>query len=230
MDHVKTLNDAVVKARDITKTNGLQYDDRMYLPVKDRLAIFREFYGTSFGIDTNVMFHGSMIVGCAKVTCGQEVIASGHAMIDLDKDRTNNAPVEMVETFAIGRALACLGIIGNEYASAQEMERVKPNGSVDKRHFVAHTPAPDILEDEREFKEAVEDAFPSIGKVDFFIPEDITDKSFQGVFSQIDKINDRASLAAYLSLLQEWMQWINPEDIDDIRASFRTRRDQLKGE
>lgn len=230
MDHVKTLNAAVDEAIERTKTHGLQYDERLYLPVKERLAIFRAHFGTAFGIDTNVYVQDNMIIGSAKITCGGETIASGHGMIDLNRDKSANAPVETVETFAIGRALACLGLIGSEYASAQEMERVKGPAAVDSRRIVAHSHAGGLSDEGRKFKEAVENNFPAIGDVDFFIPEDITDKSFQMVFAQIDRINDRDGLAKYLTLLEEWMTWIEPEDIQDIKASFRTRRDQLKGD
>ena len=218
------LTTAMEIATEQNRKYGLDYDGRKYLPVKERLTIFRETFGLEYGIDTNVYINEGFVMACAKITTIEGVvIASGNAAVDMSR---MDAPIESCETFAIGRALACLGLHGGEYASSQEMERVKP---LDKKTVVAHGNNDGLSPDARQFKKDVEDAFPVVGGVDFFIPEDGSRESMEAVYEQIDKIESLDDLGAYFTLLQHEMEWMDPEDASEIKATIKARRDQLKG-
>ncbi len=99
-----------------------------YVPVKDRLALFRSYYGDSASIATEVLHNstntGGTVLVRATIGIAGRVIANGHAeSIRGDGAVNSSSPVEATETRAIGRALAALGLAGGEYASADEMTK-----------------------------------------------------------------------------------------------------------
>jgi hypothetical protein len=100
---------------------------KMYTMVKDRIEIFRSEFGAEFGITTQVdcswgFDHGAAIVAQAQISDGQRIIASGWAVEFVGSTKlTDASPVEVAETSAIGRALACFGLHGGEYSSLNEM-------------------------------------------------------------------------------------------------------------
>jgi hypothetical protein len=223
------LTSAMAAAKKKAQEDGLDYGDRFYLPVKDRLEIFRQNFGEDYGIDTHVFIQDQMVLASAKVIHDGQVLASGNAMLPIE----NVAAVETAETFAIGRALACFGLAGSEYASANEMERVKspPKKAppVDRDHVMAHGSDDGLSQDGRQFKSAVEQAFPKVGGHSFYIPEDGDPRSISKVYEQIDAINDRDNLSAYYGALQHTLQWMHPDDTKEVVATIKARRDQLKG-
>lgn len=223
------LKAAMLRAIERNQKVGLDYGDRKYLPVKDRLTIFREEFGLEYGIRTGVYVQDKNVIASAEIVDGKGmIIASGNAMVDIER---MDAPVESCETFAIGRALACFGLHGGEYASSQEMERVKEKvaSPLDKKTVVAHGSNDGLSPDARGFKKEVEDAFPSVGAPSFYIPEDGSRESMEAVYDQIDRIETNEDLGAYFTMLQHEMAWMDPEDVEEIKATLRSRRDQLKG-
>lgn len=234
MDITKSMK----RAKDMAQESGLDFGDRKYLPVKDRLTIFREDFGITLGIDTNITIHGEYILGTAKVTENGNVLASGHAMF-----RIKDAAAETCETAAIGRALACLGLAGAEYASADEMERVKtpdrerqPENNrrqaaddMDKRVVRAHDPDDGLSETQADFKHEVEKAIPKIGQPEFYRPIEYNRDTLQRVYEEIDRVNHVDQLSAYFSYIEHDLEWsMDKEDAEEIKATFRSRRDQLK--
>jgi len=239
------IKSAMKKAKEMAESQGLDYNDRKYLPVKDRLTIFREEFGISFGINTDVHWQDDRVFAAAKITNAEgTVLASGHAMVDTTRD-SHTAPVESAETFAIGRALACFGLAGTEYASSNEMERVKqperpqrPQPEfrddtpprVAKTRVMAHGSDDGLSGDQRQFKRDVETAFPAVeDSHGFFIPTDNSPDSLNGIYDQVDRIADRNELSRYYNLVAHELEWMEPEDKQEISAAFRARRDQLKG-
>lgn len=100
-------------------------EGKQYLPVSVRLKAFREAFGASAGIVTQVAhMDGPMCIVRAEILIGGSVVASGMSYTIIDPDNPYSG-VETAETSAIGRALACLGLGGKEYASADEIAKAK---------------------------------------------------------------------------------------------------------
>ena len=102
---------------------------KRYTMVKDRIEIFRQEFGDEYGIETKVDYEQGFATGAPVVASAQiidannRVIASGWAVEFVGStDITDASPVEVAETSAIGRALACFGLHGGEYASLNEIE------------------------------------------------------------------------------------------------------------
>lgn len=95
-----------------------------YKTVALRVKEFREdeALGT-FGIETDLISNANLVV--IKATIKNEddrVVATGYAEEERDSTNINRtSALENCETSAIGRALACLGLAGTEYASANEV-------------------------------------------------------------------------------------------------------------
>jgi hypothetical protein len=121
--------------------SGIPIDGKLYSRVKDRIEVFRREWGDEYGIDTNIeipdgMGDGGVIIAIAKITKDTTVLASGHAMVVIGSDEfTTTSPIEVAETSAIGRALACFGLHGGEYASSQEIEAKRQNTPMSQRAY-----------------------------------------------------------------------------------------------
>jgi hypothetical protein len=101
---------------------------KKYTMVKDRVEIFRKYFGTSYGIETSIEYCDDTYVRMKAVITDLEtkvVVGSGHAEELRGSTNVNKtSALENAETGAIGRALASIGLAGGEYASANEMEGV----------------------------------------------------------------------------------------------------------
>lgn len=209
------IDAAMAEAKAMAQEQGLDYGDRFYLQVKDRLHIFRKHFGLSYGIDTEMNIGSNNVAVTAKITGPNGiVVASGLSMFPLSKP----AAVETCETFAIGRALSAFGLIGSEYASADEMSRV------DKSSSKGHD-GDKMSDKEREFREEVK---KHIKPPKFFVPERNDPDELTKVYDQIDQINSIEDLSAYWSFMLEPMSWMGDEDLAEVRASFKDRRNQLE--
>lgn len=113
MDEIAKLNDAGGKGT--VKLQG-----KTYTNVSTRVEVFRRHLGLDLGIETEVLFPVKGIMMIARVKDKEGfIIGSGHAYTDnLAKDKS----LEKLESVAVGRAMASLGLSGGEYASDSEME------------------------------------------------------------------------------------------------------------
>jgi len=105
---------------------AIDFRGKSYVMVKDRLNIFRHVYGTEWQIRAEPVFHlceGDMVVVAAAISDpDNRVIATGMAEEDRSSGQINRtSALENCETSAIGRALACFGLGGGEFASADEL-------------------------------------------------------------------------------------------------------------
>lgn len=94
---------------------------KKYTKVVHRVEAFRKFFGLDYGIVTYVSEFASGFLANAQiiVTSTREVVGMGHAWSSsLAKEKS----LEKLETTAIGRALASIGLGGDEYASDTEIE------------------------------------------------------------------------------------------------------------
>ena len=230
---------------------GLDMGGKKYSMVKDRVEVFRSQFGAEFGIDTDIDYcvggrssfeGGSVVVGKAKIrhTATGNIVGSGHAMAFFGSDPVNTGSiVEAVETAAIGRALASFGLHGGEYASGQEMDALtaKQQAAVnmtaaknEPRKVKQGSKEPPQSEKEREFREAVDKHFPpSVSQYNFIIPDNVDPNGIDVIFTEIDRIGTVDELTAYWTALEETFQWVKPEDMAEITASFKSRNKQLKG-
>lgn len=91
---------------------------KLYTPVAKRMEAFRKHTGAQYGIDTQISPFGSGVMCKCYIMAGEEVKGSGHAYVtNLQKEKS----LEKLESVAIGRALASMGLIGGEYASDTEV-------------------------------------------------------------------------------------------------------------
>lgn len=233
---------AMKAAQEMAKAEGVDYGDRRYLPVKDRLEIFRKQFDLEYGIRTTLQFHPLydeiiVVVTADIINMSGVTMATGHGTVIYGRDEVaKNSPVEAAETFAIGRALACFGLAGSEYASANEMDRVKSlakpkaterkspdafaNDMQEKYHGMSKK--------EAEFRQAVDESFPpSVGKADYFIPADNSPDSLESVYEEIARISNMEALNTYYTLLEESLMWMSKEDVQEIKNTFKSRRKQI---
>lgn len=92
---------------------------KKYTQVVTRMEVFRRHFGFEYGVDTQISAFGGGVLCKAYITKGAEVMGAGHAYMTALNKKKN---LEKLESTAIGRALASIGLSGGEYASANEME------------------------------------------------------------------------------------------------------------
>lgn len=124
--------------------NAIDLKGKQYLQVVHRVNLFRESYGLAYSIETEILVDDGtrvLMVAYIKDADGR-VVGKGHAEEIRNAGPVNRtSAIENCETSAIGRALANIGLAGNEYASAFEMENIpnkeKAKASQDKAKKVA---------------------------------------------------------------------------------------------
>ena len=122
---------------------------KWYPTVALRVESFRRFFRTDYGLVTEqltregddpdiVVMRATVIHYHAPGATHGRPIATGHAEEVRGKGQVNmTSALENCETSAIGRALAAFGLVGDEMASAQEMEQAmheqqKPSATVEQ--------------------------------------------------------------------------------------------------
>ena len=94
---------------------------KQYETVASRVERFRK--EKDYGINTVLLQNDeTLVVMKATIKDGDRIVACGHAEEKRASSQINKtSALENCETSAIGRALACLGYIGTEFASADEV-------------------------------------------------------------------------------------------------------------
>lgn len=237
------MKDPILQAAitDLIEAPRVNIKGKQYAQVSTRLELFRKYFGFDYGIITEYIpsGHSDIVTVRAQIvdTGSGAVVASGLAQEDKLQGKINaTSAMENAETSAIGRALACFGLIGGEYASANEMEKAiaqeerrrepEPRRQQEERYD-------EMPPKEREFRRAVDEAFPkspSVSRFDFYVPANNSPEEIDKVFMEIDRISNLPELQAYFSSLEEWRQWLKPHDLEEIKGSFKSRNNQLKGQ
>lgn len=200
---------------------------KQYTMVKDRIEIFRREFGDTFGITTKIDYKEGFQQGAAVVANAViadqvgRVIASGWAVEFVGSTKlTDASPVEVAETSAIGRALACFGLHGGEYASLNEME-----AHVRKDDFRQNAPPPKQVDPERKPNGS-----------DFYVPDEHETMWLEPsiecklIIDQIEQINNKDDLGKYWSDLKPAVAILKQNDQDivaEIKAAFATRNNRL---
>jgi hypothetical protein len=230
----KELADAVAELNNAPK---IDVKGKWYTPVVTRIEIFRKYFGLTLGIHTKIietedpnLIHVQAFV----VNQNNFVLASGLASEDKRQGFINKtSALEVAETSAIGRALAAFGLHGGEYASSFEMENAISNQDAPVNLPTTRGKAKK-QETIDEFIGEVKKNFPSDKQPvvtqyeDFYIPAGNNKEEIDEVFAEVDRISDGKQLAAYFTALGEAMQWMKPDDLKDLKASFKVRAKQLE--
>lgn len=123
------LIDAMGLVNQLHKTHAIaQRGGKKYTQVVHRMEAFRTIFGTSCGVDSEVILDDGqrVVVKCVITDENGRVIGSGMAEEIRGQGNVNKtSALENCETSAIGRALASLGLAGGEYASANELDAVE---------------------------------------------------------------------------------------------------------
>lgn len=121
---------------ELNKTHGVkQRGGKMYTQVVHRMEAFRRFYGTEYGVDTQILVDdGQRVVVKATITnldgivvgsgMAEEIRGQGYFELGDKRNINTTSAIENCETSAVGRALASIGLAGGEYASANEIDGV----------------------------------------------------------------------------------------------------------
>lgn len=228
MANESLFREAIDKMAIKREESGIDKNGKKYSMVKDRIEVFRQLFGDAYGIDTNVYVQGvvdrELIVATAKIVRENgNVVASGTATgIPYSDEVMSAAPFEAVETAAIGRALAVLGLHGGEFASDTEMTKV-PDREVSNKKQVSHS----------------EKNMPVVAPVgSLYIPSDNDDlankpdEQAKRVIEELKKINNGRELQKYYSALAAFRKFMEYSEMKlelaELRAAFQERDQQLE--
>lgn len=128
------INQVMEKIKNVDESEKVVMDNGVaYTKVNTRNKIFREVFGAYARITTDTVYHKDQkVIVKALVEINVlgkwEEFATGISEEYLDRYNAF-ACIETAETSAIGRALACMGISGDEYASSNEIAASQQNRS-----------------------------------------------------------------------------------------------------
>lgn len=213
-----------IMALDNAKKTNIKGKD--YATVATRVEIFRKMFGFDWSIETEPLPQVEADIIAVRAVISNEqgrVIATGHAQEDRTMNKVNEtSSLEVAETSAIGRALANLGLMGGEYASAFEMEvALAPQQPAKK------APTKRVKELQEIRTEIVENFPPEVNQYTFMVPPDTDQEGIDIIFSEIDRIADPDELTAYWSAIEHMMAWSEPGLVEEIKATFKSRNAQL---
>jgi hypothetical protein len=220
------LGEAMNRIQRQKQESGINIRGKIYSMVQDRVEIFRQVFGSDYGIDTQITYpegfdKGCVIVACAKVTNGEgQVVASGWASEIIGSSKfTTTSPIEVAETSAIGRALASFGLHGGEYASANEVQ-----AAVRKEAYVRQEPR----DEKTEMAPARTNGGPNQG-TGFYVPSDHDvawmqpDIEQKKIIDQLGKVDDGAALGHYWNELKGFraaLKQDHPHLFAEMKAAF----------
>jgi len=130
-DHTTQVINCMSRVADLHERDAIgTKGGKTYTEVKHRVTAFRESFGYTYGINTNIVSElcndKQVAVKCTitEVSTGN-VVGSGLAFECIGKGPVNQtSALENCDTSAIGRALASMGLGGSEYASLFEMNNL----------------------------------------------------------------------------------------------------------
>lgn len=208
-----------------------------YLKVVERVNLFRYHYGMSYSIESEVVVDDGkrvLMVASVKDNDGR-VVGQGYAEEIRNAGPVNKtSAIENCETSAIGRALANIGLAGNEYASAFEMENI-PNKEEAKASQEKAKVSQEKLEDSKKKVKAIQsEVEKQPEKKEEPHPEDvklvettaeILVKSLEG--SSLDGL--RETWASNKVVLESWKDQYQ-EIYERVEKAFKDKAEELKKE
>lgn len=231
------FKEAIEELNRARQDHGVEVKGSLYSMVKDRIETFRRMWGNKYGINTDTTFtgfnEGDVIVVSAKVTeiVDRElhILASGMAMERIQGIHQNemswNACIEATETKAIGRALACFGLHGGEYASDAEMAPVAQRHA--EEPSLRHEPMPDPDDERVHFDKPRAETPVNADGVPLYVPSwsDIQNKdpdALMGpILTSIGQIEDMHFLTLYWSALEEFRSTLPDNLFQELKDFFK---------
>lgn len=204
---------AMSEVNDLNRTHGVvQRGGKKYTEVFVRVEAFRKAFGTSLGINTEILVDdGTRVVIKATVTneTGM-IIGSGFAEEIRGQGNVNKtSALENGETSAIGRALASLGLHGGAYASINELDAVnrKQQAMAQQVQQPAPQPAPQ--------------APPASNGPQKYLADRIAELKTITVLSDLGKWEDHYSIGLDKLSLE------HPELYETLKTEFNKRKAML---
>lgn len=204
---------AMSEVNDLNRTHGVvQRGGKKYTEVFVRVEAFRKAFGTSLGINTEILVDdGTRVVIKATVTneTGM-IIGSGFAEEIRGQGNVNKtSALENGETSAIGRALASLGLHGGAYASINELDAVnrKQQAMAQQVQQPAPQPAPQ--------------APPASNGPQKYLADRIAELKTITVLSDLGKWEDHYSIGLDKLSLEQ------PELYETLKTEFNKRKAML---
>ena len=207
-----------------------------YLKVVERVNLFRYHYGMSYSIESEVVVDDGkrvLMVASIKDNDGR-VVGQGYAEEIRNLGPVNKtSAIENCETSAIGRALANIGLAGNEYASAFEMENIpkkeeakasQEKAKVSQEQLEASKKKVDAIK--KQVKEQPVDKVAEPHPEDLLMIEttaEILLKSLEG--SNLDGL--RKNWASNKQVLESWKDQ-HPEIYERVEKAFKDKAEELK--
>lgn len=120
---------AIKELERLNESEGVDFRGKNYTMVSNRIVVFRKYY-PHLSINTILIEAGKStgdVIVFRAVICDEDggIKASGHAVEIIGAGSINkSSALENCETSAIGRALACFGLHGGEFASANEINSI----------------------------------------------------------------------------------------------------------
>jgi len=220
--------------------HGVDINGKRYSMVKDRVELFRKIFGSEYCIRTAIDYdrgfvHGEVIVATAQVTDREGcVLASGHSMerIDNGNDISYLAAVQSAETSAIGRALACFGLHGGEFASDNEMANMQ-RGPEPRIPLHSGTPR----QDTSSLMGQTVAPPPTQPDDNFFVPvfggeADLSDDAYGGVIDCLEELETLDQTSKYFAALLPYREQLynaDPDSAAALKATFSSKIHQLGG-
>ena len=207
---------AMSEVNDLNRTHGVvQRGGKKYTEVFVRVEAFRKAFGTSLGINTEILVDdGTRVVIKATVTneTGM-IIGSGFAEEIRGQGNVNKtSALENGETSAIGRALASLGLHGGAYASINELDAVnrKQQAMAQPVQQPAPQPAPQTQQ-----------APPDNKGAEKYLADRIAELKTITVLSDLGKWEDHYSIGLDKLSLEQ------PELYETLKTEFNKRKAML---
>ena len=226
------FSDVMDFVHELNKTHGVkQRGGKMYTQVVHRMEALRRFYGTEYGVDTQILVDdGQRVVVKATITnldgivvgsgMAEEIRGQGYFELGDKRNINTTSALENCETSAVGRALASIGLAGGEYASANEIDGVGR-----KREAQAEAENKPVVDPENPVP-AKRDDDPEVRKTQDFFGE---------VNKKVGEVNNKSNFIAWCNTDHvkngiAHMKQHNPDLAKMAVDRIQLRMKQLKGE
>jgi hypothetical protein len=229
VNEIKKHQECMEGVTKLLTENAINLKGKEYLQVVHRVNLFRENYGLAYTIDTEILADDGkrvLMVAYIKDNDGR-VIGKGHAEEIRNVGPVNRtSAIENCETSAIGRALANIGLAGNEYASAFEMGNIenKEKAKVSQEQLEASKKKVDAIK--KQDKEQPVDKVAEPHPEDLLMIETTADlllESLEG--SSLDGL--RENWASNKEVLEMWKDQ-HPEIYERVEKAYKDKAEELK--
>ena len=209
--------------------DAIELKGKQYLQVVHRVNLFSYHYGMAYTIDTEILADDGkrVLMGAYVKDNDGRVVGKGHAEEIRNAGPVNRtSAIENCETSAIGRALANIGLAGNEYASAFEMGNIenKEKAKVSQEQLEASKKKVDAIK--KQVEEQPVDKVVEPHPEDLLMIEttaEILLESLEG--SSLDGL--RKNWAANKEVLESWKDQ-HPEIYERVEKAYKEKAEKLK--